>query len=144
MWGSMPLMTVSAAIIIVLHSAEVVHVSPWVMIILEKLNTRCTDEHPTTFPRCVLRNHYNTIQWFYLACNVSTEISPPVWASHTPRSLLLCLMSSSHHSCTHTTPRLSHCSFTEHPSGSAITASPHNRWYIKTRLYHILCRVVPI
>jgi hypothetical protein len=27
MWGSMPLMTVSTAVIIVLHSAEVVHVT---------------------------------------------------------------------------------------------------------------------
>jgi hypothetical protein len=39
----------------------------------------------------------------------------------------LCFMDSSHHSCTHTTPRFSHRNFTEHPSGAAIAASPHNR-----------------
>jgi hypothetical protein len=101
--------------------------SPWFMIILEKLNTHCTDEHPYTRLRCVLGNHYMTVQWFYLACNVPTEVSPPVWASRPPRSPLLCLMGSSRHSCTHTTPRFSHRSLTEHPSGSAIAASPHNR-----------------
>jgi hypothetical protein len=104
--------------------------SPWVMIILEKLNTHCTDEHPYTLLRCVLGNHYKTVQWLYLACNVPTEISPPVWTSHPPRSPLLCLMGSSCHSCTHTTPRLSHHSFTEHPRGSAIAASPHN-WLVR-------------
>jgi hypothetical protein len=28
--------------------------SPWVMIILEKPNTRCTEEHSYTLPKCVL------------------------------------------------------------------------------------------
>jgi hypothetical protein len=60
--------------------------SPWVMIIPRRLNTRCTGEHPYTLPRCVLQNHYNVVQWFHLACNVPTEVSPPVWASHPPRS----------------------------------------------------------
>jgi hypothetical protein len=100
--------------------------SPWVVIILEKPNTRCTDEHPYTLSRCVLGNHYKTVQWFYLACNVPTEVSPPVWASHPPGSPVLCLIDSSHHSCTHTTPRFSHHSFIKYPSGSAIAASPHN------------------
>jgi hypothetical protein len=101
--------------------------SPWVVIILEKPNTHCTDERSYTLPRCVLGNHYKTVQWFYVACNVSTEVSPPVWSSHPPRTPFLCLMGSSHHSCTHTTPRFSHRSFTKHPSGAAITASPHNK-----------------
>jgi hypothetical protein len=101
--------------------------SRWVTIILEKLNTRCTDEHPYTLPRCVLGNHYKTVQWLYLACNIPTEVSPPVWASHPPRRPLLCLMGSSCHSYTHTTPWFNNRSFTEHPSGSAIAASPHNR-----------------
>jgi hypothetical protein len=39
-------------------------------------------------------------------------------------------MGSSRHSCTHTTPRFSHRSFTKHPSGSAIAASPHN-WLVR-------------
>jgi hypothetical protein len=89
--------------------------SPWVVIILEKLNTHCIDVHPYTLPRCVLGNHYKTVQWLYLACNIPTEVSLLVWASHPPRSPLLCLMGSSCHS------------FTEHPSGSAITAFPHHR-----------------
>jgi hypothetical protein len=101
--------------------------SPWVTIILEKLNTHCTDEHPYTLSRCVLGNHYKTIQWLYLACNIPTEVSPPVWASHPPGRPILCLMGSSCHSCTHTTPWFNHRSFTEHPSGSAMAASPHNR-----------------
>jgi hypothetical protein len=58
-------------------------------------------------------DHYKTFQWFYLACNIPTEISPPVWASHPPRSHLLCLMGSSHRSFTRTIPRL------------AIAASPN-------------------
>jgi hypothetical protein len=40
---------------------------------------------------------------------------------------LLCLMGSSHRSCTHTIPWFSHRSFTEHPSGSAIAAFPQSR-----------------
>jgi hypothetical protein len=101
--------------------------SPWVMIIPRKLNTRCTEEHPYTLPRCVLQNHYNVVQWFHLACNIPTEVSPPVWASHPPRRPLLCLMGSSHHSCTHTIPQFSHRSITEHTSGSTIIASPHSQ-----------------
>jgi hypothetical protein len=101
--------------------------SPWVRIILEKPNTHCTNEHPYTFPRCVLGNHYKTAQWFYLTCNVPTEVSLPLWASHPPRSPLLCLIGSSCHRCTHTTLRFNHHSFTEHPSGSSIAASPHNQ-----------------
>jgi hypothetical protein len=100
--------------------------SPWVMIILGKPNTRCTDEHPYTLPRCVLGNHYKVIPWFCLACNVPTEVSPSVWASHPPRSPLLCLMVSSRLCYTHTMPRFSHPSFTEHPSSLAIAAFPHN------------------
>jgi hypothetical protein len=101
--------------------------SPWVMNILGKPDTHCTDEHPFTLPRCVLGNHYKAVQWSHLACNIANEVLPPVWASHPPRRSLLCLMGSSHDSCTHTIPRFSHHSFTEHPSGSAIAASPHSQ-----------------
>jgi hypothetical protein len=101
--------------------------SPWVMIILGKSNTHCTDEHSYTLPRCVLRNHYKAVQWCHLACNIPTEVSPPVWASHPSRSPLLCLMSSNHRSCTHAIPRFSHRSFTEHPRGSTIATSQHSR-----------------
>jgi hypothetical protein len=101
--------------------------SPWVMIILGKSNTRCIIEHPYTLLRCVPGNHYMVVHWFHLAHNILTEVLPPVWASHPPRSPLLCLMGSIHLSYTNTIPRFSHRSFTEHPSGSAIAASPHNR-----------------
>jgi hypothetical protein len=104
--------------------------SPWVVIILGKSNNRCIDEHPYTLLRCVPDNQYKVVQWFYLACNVPIEVSPPVRASHPPRSPLLCLMGSSHLSCTHTTPWFSHHNFTEHPSGFAITASPHH-WLVR-------------
>jgi hypothetical protein len=104
MWGSMSLMIVSVVVITVLHCRGCT-CFPWVVIILEKLNTHCTDEHPYTLPRCVLGNHYKTIQWFYLACNVPTEVSPLVWALHPPRIPVLCLLGSSHHSYTHTTPQ---------------------------------------
>jgi hypothetical protein len=129
---------------------------PWVMIILGKLNTHCTDEHPYTILWCVLGNHFMVVQSFHLACNIPTEVSPLVWASHPPRSPLLCLMGSNHHSCTHTIPWVSHRSFTEHPSSSAIAASPNilavlpsqlpctAGWYAKTKLYHILCQAIPI
>jgi hypothetical protein len=86
---------------------------PWVVIILGYLNTRCTDEHPYTLRRCVPGNHYKIVQWFHLACNVPTEVSPPVWASHPSRSPLLCLMGSA----IAASPTPSH--------GSAITASPN-------------------
>jgi hypothetical protein len=102
---------------------------PWVMIILRMPNTHCPDKHPYTLLRCVLGNHYKVVQWFHLACNIPTEISQVVWASHPPRSPLLCLMGSSHHSCTHTIPWFSHRSFTEHPSDSAIIDSPHS-WLV--------------
>jgi hypothetical protein len=75
----------------------------------------------------VLENHYKFVQWFYLAYNVTTEVSPSMWVSHSLRSPILCHMGSSHHRCTHTTPRFNHRSFTEHPSGSVIAASPYNR-----------------
>jgi hypothetical protein len=101
-----------------------------VVIILGKLNTRCTDEHPYTLQRCVLGNHYKILQWFHLACNVPTEVSPPVRALHRPRSPLLCLMGSSRLGCTHTIPWFSQRRFTKHPSGSAIAASPHN-WLVR-------------
>jgi hypothetical protein len=101
--------------------------SPWVVIILQKPNTHCTNERPYTLPSCVLGNHYKTVQWLYLACNIPSEVSPSVWASHPPRCPLLCLLGSGCHSCTHTTPRFSHHNFTEHPSGSAIVGSRHNR-----------------
>jgi hypothetical protein len=48
------------------------------VIILEKPNTSCTDEHPYTLLRCVLGNHYKSGQWLYLASNIPTEVSPSV------------------------------------------------------------------
>jgi hypothetical protein len=122
----MPLMTMSASVVTVLHYRGCTR-SPGVVIILERPNTHCTDEHPYTLLRCVLGNHYEIVQWLYLDCNVPTEVSPPVLASHPPRIPLLCLMGSSCHSCTQTTPRFNLRSFTEYPSGSAIAASPHHR-----------------
>jgi hypothetical protein len=100
---------------------------PWVTIILGSRIPIVQMEYPYTLLRCALGNHYKTFQWFPQACNVPSEVSPPLWASHPTRSPLLCLMDSTHHSFTHTFPRLSHRSFTEHPSGSVITASPHSR-----------------
>jgi hypothetical protein len=129
MWGSMPLMTVSMTVILVLHCRGCTR-SPWVMIMVGKLNSHCTDDHPYTLPRCVLGNHYKVVQLFHLACNVPTEVSPPVWASHRQRSPPLCLMGSSRLSCTHTIPWFSHRSFTKHPSSFAIVASPHN-WLVR-------------
>jgi hypothetical protein len=52
--------------------------SPLVMIIPGKPNTCGTNEHPYTLLRCMLGNHYKDVQWFYLACNVPTEVSLPV------------------------------------------------------------------
>jgi hypothetical protein len=73
-----------------------------------------------------------------------TEVSPLVWASHPPRSPLLCLMGSSHHSFTHTIPQFCHRSFTEHPTGLP-SQLPHTAsWYAKTSLHHILCQAIPI
>jgi hypothetical protein len=86
---------------------------PWVVIILGQPNTHCTDEHPYTLPRCVLGNHNKTIPWFHLACNVPIKISPLAWASHPPRSPLLCLMGSA----IAASPTPSH--------NSAIVASPN-------------------
>jgi hypothetical protein len=102
--------------------------SPWIVIILGKSDTHCTDKHPYTLPSCVLRKSIQGCSMVsYKACNIPIEVSPPVWASHPSRSPLLCLMGSSHRSCTHTIPQFSCHSFTEHPSGSAIAASPHSR-----------------
>jgi hypothetical protein len=46
------------------------HDYPW------KVNTRCTNEHPYTLLKCVPGNHYKVVQWFHIACNVPTEVSP--------------------------------------------------------------------
>jgi hypothetical protein len=110
------------------------------MIILEKANTHCTDEHPYTLPRCVLGNHYKTVHWFYLACRFHRQcehrIHPeaPSCALWVPAVIAV------------PTP----------PHGSAIAASTNipavlpsqllrtASWYAKTRLYHILCQAIPI
>jgi hypothetical protein len=102
---------------------------PWVVIILGSQIPVIWTEYPYTLPRCALGNHYKVVQWFHLACNIPTEISLPVWASHPPRSPLLCLMGSSRHSCTHTIPRFSNCSFTKHPNGSIVASSPHSQLF---------------
>jgi hypothetical protein len=101
--------------------------SPWVTIILGSRIPIARMEYPYTLLRCALGNHYKAFQWFPLACNIPTEVSPPVWTSHPPRSPLLCLMGSSHRSFSHTFPWFSCRSLTKHPSGSAIAASPHSR-----------------
>jgi hypothetical protein len=101
--------------------------SPWVVFIIGSRIPIVRMEYPYTHPRCALGNHYKVVQWFHLTCNVPTEVSLPLRASHPPRSPLLCLMGSIRHSCNHAIPWFSHRSFTKHPSGSAIAASPHNR-----------------
>jgi hypothetical protein len=63
-------------------------------------------EYPYTLPRCALGNHYKVVQCFHLTCNVPTEVSLSVCASHPPRSPLLSIVGSSHRSCTHTIPML--------------------------------------
>jgi hypothetical protein len=75
-FGSMLLMTVSTAVITVLHFVEALHVPHESC--LRKLNTHCTDGHPYTLLWGVLGNHNMAIQWFPLACNVPTEVSPLV------------------------------------------------------------------
>jgi hypothetical protein len=101
--------------------------SPWVTIILDSRIPVVQTEYPYTLLRCALGNHYKAFQLFPLPCNVPTGVSLPVWASHPPRSPLLCFIGSSHRSCIHTIPWLIHRSFIEHRSGSAIAAFPHSR-----------------
>jgi hypothetical protein len=60
----MLLITMSMAVVIVLHTAEVVHI--------------VRTEYPYTLLRCALGNHNKPFKWFPLACNVPTEVSPPV------------------------------------------------------------------
>jgi hypothetical protein len=143
MWGSVPLMTVSTAVITVLHSAEVVHVTheSWLS----------SDSRISLYWWALLHtskvwpgNHYETVQWFHLSCNIPTEVSPPAWASHPPRSPLLCLVGSSHRNFIHTIPRFHHRSFTEHPSGLPSQLPRIAGWYAKTRLYHVLRQAIPI
>jgi hypothetical protein len=93
---------------------------------------------------CVPGNHYKTVQWFPLACNIPTKVSPSAWASHPPRSPLLCLVGSNHRSFTHTIPWFRHRSFTDHPIGLPSQLSRTAGWYTKTRLYHILCQAILI
>jgi hypothetical protein len=118
--------------------------SPWVVIIPGSWIPVVETEYPYTLPRCMLENHYKAFQLFPLACNVPTEVSPPVWALQPSRSPLLCLMVSSHCSFTHTFPRFSHCSFTKHPSVQPSQLSRTAGWYAKTSLYHILRQAIPI
>jgi hypothetical protein len=101
--------------------------STWVVIIHCSWIPIVRMEYPYTLLRCALGNHNKAFQWFHLAYNVPTEVSPLVWASHPTRSPLLCIMGFSHHSFTHTFPRFNHRSFTTHPSGFAITAFSHIR-----------------
>jgi hypothetical protein len=88
------------------------------------------------------RDHNKMFQWFHLACNVLTEVPLPMWASHPPRSPILCVMGSNHHSFAHTILRFRHHSFTEHPSGLLAQLLRIAGWYVKTSLYHILCQTV--
>jgi hypothetical protein len=129
MWGSIPLMTMSTAVITILHSAKAVHILHESWLSLDSRMLVVPTSTHTHFQCVCLGNHYKVVQWFYLACNIPTKVSPPMWASHPPRSPLLCLMGSSRRICTHTIPQFSHHSFTEHPSDSAIAASPHS-WLV--------------
>jgi hypothetical protein len=85
-------------------------------------------------PMVYNRDHYITFQWFRLACNELTEISPSVWASHPSRRPLLCLMgwaivassTLSHGSAIAASPNISavcHSSFLAQPVGTPRLAS---------------------
>jgi hypothetical protein len=89
-------------------------------------------------------DHYKAFQWFHQVCNVPSKVSPSVWASHSPRSPLLCFMGSSHCSFTHTFPRISHRNVSKHPSSLPSQLSCTAGWYVKTRLHHILRQAIPI
>jgi hypothetical protein len=104
MWGSIPLMTMSTAIITVLHSAEVVHIphEQWF-------------QHPSVtreLPFCQIyasfdvwpRDHYKAFQWFHLACNVHAEVSPEVSVQITKGPLLCHVVLKRVHSFTHSFP----------------------------------------
>jgi hypothetical protein len=66
---------------------------------------------------------------------VPTNISPPMWASHPTRSLLLCLMGFSHLSFSHTSPTkwFSYLSFSTHSIGMPRLASA--KYYDKLHPY---------
>jgi hypothetical protein len=70
-------------------------------------------KHIHTFFGVRPEDHYKAFHWFLLAYNVPTKVSLPVWASHPPRSPLLCLMGSA----------VTASSTPSH--GSAIAASPN-------------------
>jgi hypothetical protein len=144
MWWSMLLLTMSVTVIIVLHSTEIVHIPHELWFRHPSVTRKSPSCQIYTFFGVWPRDHYMMIQWFHLACNVPIEVSLPVWASHPPRSPLLCLMGSSHRSFTHTIPRFSHHNFTEHPSGLPLQLPRIASWYTKTSLYHILCQAIPI
>jgi hypothetical protein len=118
--------------------------SPWVMIILGSRIPIVRMEYPYTLPRCALGNHYKAFQWFPLAYNIPSKVSLPVWASHPPRSPLLCLR----------VPAIAALPIPSHYSAittslniSAVLPSQLPRtagWYAKTRFYHILRQVIPI
>jgi hypothetical protein len=72
----MPLMTVSTAVITVLHSAEDVHVTHESRLSLDSRILVVPMSTLTHF-QGVPGNHYKTVQWLPLACYVPTEVSPP-------------------------------------------------------------------
>jgi hypothetical protein len=144
MWGSMPLMTVSTTIIIVLHSVEVVHVpqeswlslESWILIVpmstltyfrgvCQAITTRLFNDfiYLVTYP---LR--------FYRQCEHRTHPEAPSCALWVPTiSAVLRLSHRSAIAASLNIPAVL-------PSQLLCTTS----WYAKTRLYHILCQVVPI
>jgi hypothetical protein len=85
----MPLMTVSMAVITVLHSTEVVHIS---------------HEYPYTLSGCALGHHYKVVQWFSLVCSVPAEVSPEVSDQITKGPLLRRVVLKRVHSLTHSFP----------------------------------------
>jgi hypothetical protein len=107
MWVSMPLMTVSTAVIIVLHSVEVVHVphASWLSL----------DSEYSLYWRAPLHTSEVWARKSLQGCSiVSSNLECTHWGF-------------SCHSYTHTIWQFSHRSFIEHHSGSAIVGSLHNR-----------------
>jgi hypothetical protein len=85
-------MTVSTAVIIVLHSVEVVHI------------THYTGEYPYTLLGCALGHHYKVVQWFSLVCSIPVEVSKDVSVQITKGPLLRYVVLRRVHSLTHSFP----------------------------------------
>jgi hypothetical protein len=134
MCGSMPLMTVSTAVITVLHSADVVHVpheSQSSSVAGYPLYRRV----PLHTSGCI-GHHYKVVQWFSLVCSVPAEVSPEVSVQITKGPCLRHVVLRRVHSLTHSFPTR------RIPRESPL--HQHHRLIRQTRFYHILYQVVPI